>query len=323
MTSLLVIGGSGFFGKSILDSYQRGLLNRFGITSIKVMARHADRLKMEAPNLLGDSITLLSTDISKCNSLPHADLIIHAAASTDARNYIARPKEERDNIQAGTYNFCKLATEYCRKAKILYISSGAVYGQQPQDIEMLREDFEGGMVDGLVLQKRDYAFAKRDGERAILSLGVYGLSISIARCFAFVGPYLPLHQHFAIGNFIQNGLEGKAIKVNAESLVYRSYLYADDLVEWLLSICTVASSVGPVFNVGSDTSIEIRELARKIADKFSVELLTQKLINRNVDRYIPSITKAQNVLGLKIKKDLNQSIDMTIDEISKMKLLAK
>jgi nucleoside-diphosphate-sugar epimerase len=315
MASLLIIGGSGFFGKSILDSYNRGLLSPWGIDLIYVFARNADRLNAEAPELLGSSIKLVSGDIATCKEIPIADYVIHAAASTDAANYLSQPEVEKKNIQAGTYNYCDLAKKFHQNSRIVYCSSGAVYGQQPPDLDRIPEDYDGGPLGEMSLTKQDYAAAKRDAEEAIINLGKQGLSVSIARCFAFVGPYLPRDKHFAIGNFIGDGLNNRPIQVKADHLVYRSYMYADDLVEWLLRIAHSSTSDCPVFNVGSDEAIKIDKLAKIIAEIFYVGALINRINNDEVDVYIPSIFKAQEQLNLTCKYSLNEAIKETIKRV--------
>ena len=109
MATLLVIGGSGFFGKSILDMFQRGKLSPWKINKVISMSRNAERLKSETPNLILGNVELLTSDISTAEHLPDADFIIHAAASTDARNYLNSGEDERKNIQSGTLNYCRLA----------------------------------------------------------------------------------------------------------------------------------------------------------------------------------------------------------------------
>ena len=315
MASLLVIGGSGFFGKSILDAYGRGLLNSWDIDSISVLARNATSLSTQFPELIDDSITLINGDIATCHELPFADYVIHAAASTDAANYLARPDIEKKNIQAGTYNYCDLAKKIHQNSRIVYCSSGAIYGQQPTGMEYLSEGYIGGSTNEMAPIKRDYAAAKRDAENALINLGKDGLPVSIARCFAFIGKYLPRDQHFAIGNFIEDGLLRRSINVKASIPVYRSYMHADDLVCWLMTICSAANTSCPIYNVGSDQAIEIRELAELIAERFGVEVKRVGLTCEKVDRYIPSINKAKDELGLTTSIDLTNAIHKTIQGV--------
>ena len=315
MASLLIIGGSGFFGKSILDAYRRDLLNTWNIDSIIVLARNATSLRLQFPELIDKSIKLVDADISTCQEVPFADYVIHAAASTDAANYIAHPEVEKKNIQAGTYNYCALAKKFHHDSRIIYCSSGAVYGQQPTGLEFLPEDFEVGNLSEMSPIKRDYAAAKRDAEKAIYALGLQGRSVSIARCFAFVGKYLPRDKHFAIGNFIQDGLMGGPIIVKATNPVYRSYMYADELVHWLMTICNDSNSSCPIYNVGSDEAITVHELADLVAERFSVAMDRPQLIQKTVERYIPLISKAKDELGLRLSINLTDAIDKTIEAI--------
>ena len=316
MASLLIIGGSGFFGKSILDAFQRKLLDPWAIENIVIMARHPEELQTNYPQLVTKNITLIKGDISSVNELPSADYVIHAAASTDARHYIERPIEERSNIIAGTLNYCYLAKKFHKKTKIVYISSGAVYGSQPVNIDKIPEDFYFLDAYQLPNSKRDYAFAKRDSEKAIIGLGSENsLNVSIARCFAFVGSWLPLDQHFAIGNFINDGLHNRKIQVNTKQKVYRSYMYADDLVEWLMAIADKSNPFCPTYNVGSDQEILINDLALKIGNLFNQEVDDGPFTSDYIDRYIPDTSKALRELGLNLKYDLEDAIAITVKKL--------
>jgi nucleoside-diphosphate-sugar epimerase len=315
MASLLIIGGSGFFGKSILDAYRRGLLVEWGIDSISIIARTASNLQKIAPELIHPSIELLNIDVATCQTLPNADYVIHAAASTDVRNYIAQPLEERRNILLGTLNYCNLSPLFHPNSKIVYVSSGAIYGAQPQGLGKIPEDHAFDALENMILSKQDYAAAKRDSEGLIQKLGVKGLNVAIARCFAFVGPYLPLDQHFAIGNFIKDGMRKEAITVKASHPVYRSYMYSDDLVRWLMTIAENATPDAPCFNVGSDEAISVMELANKVAARFGVSVNYPAQDKIPVDRYIPSIEKARRELGLTLHFNLDQAIEKTIENL--------
>jgi dTDP-glucose 4,6-dehydratase len=307
--SLLLIGGSGFFGKSFLDAHRRGLLRPWSIERIIVVARSASLLRQDHPDLVGTDIALLDLDAATAESLPPADFVVHAASTTDARRYAGDPQGERANILAAVDNYARLAERAHRESRIVFASSGAVYGQQPPDLSKLPEDFTREDAVTLVDYKRDYAQAKRLSEARIALLGAAGIRTSVARCFAFVGHYLPRDQHFAIGNFLADGLAGRPIEVKARKAVYRSYMHADDLVRWLMTLAEAASPACPTYNVGSDEALTMGEVARVVATRFGVAAEVPPITDPAVDRYIPSIERARRELGLDLAFDLEAAVD--------------
>ena len=308
MTTLLIIGGTGFFGKSILDCYKRGLLHPWDVNRVIVMSRNSDNFKFNYPELMSNGVELLNGDITTINSLPDADYVIHAAASTDASLYLSHKKKEKKNIIRGTLNYCQLATEFHKNSKIVFCSSGAVYGYQPEQVKHLTEDMAFGDIESLDEVKKSYAYAKRDSEFSMQELGRVGLNVSIARCFSFIGKYLPKDQHFAIGNFIADGIAGRDINIKADRKVYRSYMYADDLVRWLMTLAENANPKCPIYNVASDEEVEIKELADIVANIFNVGVQSLENNATHIDRYIPSVGKANNELGLCSDYELNEAI---------------
>jgi dTDP-glucose 4,6-dehydratase len=319
MSSLIVIGGSGFFGKSILDFYGRGGLEKWNVKHLILAARDPDILKIECPNLLkSNGVELLKLDITNCTQIPKAEFVIHAAASTDASNYVNFSEREKKNILIGTDNFCNLAKKNLKDSKIIYVSSGAVYGQQSENISHISENMALLPIESLPQNKRDYAAAKRDSELLIKKLEEYELRVSIARCFAFVGSWLPRNKHFAIGNFIESVKNKTPIIVNSNNLVLRSYMYADDLVEWLMEICLNSHIDCPIYNVGSEDEVSIQYIAKLFAEKYDLELkIPAKCKNNNVDRYIPSTKKARDELSLIQKINTKDAIEKTIIDVCK------
>lgn len=294
---LLIIGGTGFFGKSILDSFQRGRLDKYSISEVIVIARSTNVLKNEYPELINNNVQLISGDIGDLNEIPYADIIIHAASSTNKQDYILDGLNQKKNIEIATSNYCKLAKENHKNSKIVYCSSGAVYGQQPPDVDKISEDFDFNSVKGLAVEKRNYAIGKRNSEESIIQLGEEGLSVSIARCFAFYGKYLPKDQHFAYGNFVGRAERGEAVQVNAINPVYRSYMSADDLIDSLIIIALNSDRSCPIYNVGSDEAILIHDLAKKIAAEYRVSCEINEITELdNVDRYVPNTNKLKNLV---------------------------
>jgi dTDP-glucose 4,6-dehydratase len=141
------------------------------------------------------------------------------------------------------------------------------------------------------------------------------METKIARCFALVGPHLPLDQHFAIGNFIRDGLTGSPIYVNGDGTPYRSYLYAADLAIWLWQILFRGKSCRP-YNVGSEKQIHIEALARFIASLFNpnreVKIRFPSDLNQPRERYVPDTQRAYTEMGLKVYVDLADAIKRTI-----------
>ena len=294
---ILIIGGTGFFGKSILDSFIRQELNGYSIKKVIVLARDINKFFNDCPNFKGHkNIEFIKGDIKTINSLPYADIVIHAAASTNQVDYKKNSNLERLNIELGTSNYLKIAQKVHQKAKIVYCSSGAVYGKQPDHILKIKEDYPLQDLDEISLLKKDYALGKRNAEKLVLKSGEEGLNVSIARCFAFYGDYLPKEGHFAYGNFLNQAIQGKDIEIKAKNQVFRSYMHSDDLVESLIKIAKQASPECPIYNVGSDEEISLFDLANKLASLYNVNVIKHQNIDFNtIDRYVPNTEKLKSL----------------------------
>ncbi len=301
--NVLIIGGTGFFGKSILDSFIKGLLKRFGVSQITILARNIDSFKKSNPELIDPGVDYLEGDIAKMDHLPEFDMIIHAATSTNLKNYTEQPETEKDNLELGVTNFCKLISRSNTNPKIVYCSSGAVYGKQAIHVEKMDEmcpfndDFRGFSPEKLI-----YLKGKRFAEVEISQLGsIQNKHVSIARCFAFSGKYVPRDLHYAYGNFIGSAEKGEKIMVNAEGIVYRSFMEADDLVESLFEIALHSNPNCPIFNVGSDVQVSLYELAQNIAVDYGVEYEFKNFDDSKIiDRYVPNVDKLNKLLSARV-----------------------
>ncbi len=145
-----------------------------------------------------------------------------------------------------------------------------------------------------------------------------GLDVKLARCFSFTGKYLDRKIYYAIGNFIQNCLDGKPIIINGDGTPLRSYLYADDLVEWLFAILE-RGETGRPYNVGSDYAVSIRELAETVRSTLGSngEIIVKGKSEPDAKPsvYVPDISRAQGELDLKVSVALEQAIVLSqIDE---------
>ena len=140
------------------------------------------------------------------------------------------------------------------------------------------------------------------------------MKTSIARCYSFVGPHLPLNNHYAIGNFLRQAKYDKKITVHKKNKVIRSYLYADDMVEWLIKILKNSKKRTVLYNVGSDRPIELLDLAKKITKLFKNKVLISKerYESKKIDKYVPIIRKTKNDLKVKILYNLTKSLKKSL-----------
>jgi dTDP-glucose 4,6-dehydratase len=238
--------------------------------------------------------------------------VIHAATEASAKLNADQPSEMLDAIIGGTRRVLEFAQQ-CGVQKFLLTSSGAVYGKQPSEITHVAEDY-GGAPDPL-LPGSAYGEGKRVSEHmCVVHAGQHGYAIKIARCFAFVGPHLPLDSHFAIGNFIRDAMRGEPIKIRGDGSPTRSYLYASDLASWLWTLLFRAPSAR-AFNVGSAEEISIRQLAVKVASSIGARsgicVCQIPDFSKPVSRYVPLIDRSIGELGLEVSIPLSSAISRT------------
>jgi len=310
--NLLIIGGTGFFGKAILSFIKTSSFNSYN--SITIVGRSASFFEIENEEYKSlKNINFINADITE--SLDHlANLdfthIIHAAA--DSTNVLSIGHIDRfDQILAGTRNVLDFISMNYKESKFLFISSGGVYGKMPNNIKSFKED-DSYSPDPLNINNV-YSIAKKTAEHlCVLYSKEFSLNLSIARCFSFSGQDLPLDVHFAIGNFIRNAINGEDIIIKGDGSSIRSYLDQDDLAEWLLVILNKDKFNNSFYNIGSDVQISIIDLAEKVS-KLSNKDISVKVLNKNDSNllrsvYVPSVLKIKNQLGVSEKICLDKSI---------------
>jgi dTDP-glucose 4,6-dehydratase len=239
--------------------------------------------------------------------------IIHAATESSTKPNAEDRLQLLDAIVKGTRHTLEFAGA-CGAQNLLLTSSGAVYGQQPAEMTHIPEDYSG--APNPLDSKSAYGEGKRIAEHLCALYADSHLLPKIARCFAFVGPYLPLDAHFAIGNFIHDALNGSPIIVKGDGTPRRSYLYAADLMIWLWTILFRGRSLRP-YNVGSEEHLSVAELAQTVAKCVSPPLAV-KIIgvadpNKIVEQYVPSTQLAFRELQLKTIIDLPSAIQRTLE----------
>lgn len=176
--------------------------------------------------------------------------------------------------------------KYCQAhedTRLLYISSGAVYDELPSYFQ--------------------YAYEKRIAESLCLSAGI---NCVIARLFSFVGEGLkPI---YAISRFIENARKGEPLTVWGDGSSVRSYLYGEDLGNWLWRILLDGSGI---YDVGGEKPYTILRVAEMVADLAPVPI---NVLNNAFPRtrYLPDVKRAVE-LGCRETVGLHEAIERTIN----------
>lgn len=322
--NIFVTGGTGFFGRWLLESFAHANLTLKLNARMVVLSRDPGRFQHRAPHLgesagiyfvRGDVQTFAVAEVRAQlgESFPaRFRFVIHAATEASAKLNAENPLLMIDTIVRGTRAALEFAVATGAK-RFLLTSSGAVYGRQPPEITHIPEEYLGAP------DCTETASAYGEGKRMAELLCVtfyqqHGLEPVIARCFAFVGPFLPLDAHFAIGNFIRDALHGGPIHVGGDGTPYRSYLYAADLAIWLW-VLLVNGEPARSYNIGSSEDLTIAQTAEAVRvavlPSATVEIARQPEIGARASRYVPSTIRAERELGLRTRVTLGDAIQRT------------
>lgn len=310
---IFLTGGTGFVGKWLLSTaLDASRLRGLGLR-ITLLTRDPERFRREMPHLaLAPEVDLIRGDVRTFDFLPGAFThVIHAATDVVAGS---APIETLDTCSVGTRRVLDQAVQ-SGAAKVLLVSSGAVYGAQPAHLSAFEESYAGA-PDAL---KPGSAYG--EGKRVSELLGAiyghaHGLSVKIARCFAFVGPYLALDKHFAVGNFLRDALAHQPIVIQGDGTPVRTYLHASDMSAWLWRIL-LDGRPGAAYNVGGEEAVSILDLARRVVhvtgSGSSVRVLKEPMPGGPVQRYVPDVRKIQTEFSLPAPLMLDQALAATAD----------
>ena len=312
---LVITGASGFVGTWLTLSWVAAYKKFNGRGQLLITSRNPQSLIPLTKVVDANSpLTALSIDIRNLEipSEFRNGNLIHAATPASAALNASDPAAMLKVIIEGQERV--LAEAVRMNNKVLFLSSGAVYGRQPLDLERIPETWEGAPQIG------DSNSAYHEGKRVAELMGniaasKQGLHFITARLFAFIAPFLPLGTHFAAGNFIRDAVTSNKIEIQSGGGSIRSYLYATDLCSSLWALLARGQSTS-AYNVGSSEEISIRQLAtivsRSVSPASSVLTLGKNTTN-NTTRYLPSVNKIEVELRWKKIVPLEDSIIRTIE----------
>jgi dTDP-glucose 4,6-dehydratase len=302
---ICLLGGTGFIGTWLVNAINQVSYTQGVRVDITIFSREKTRALVKFPKSSFNRLTIEEFDFSRGScDLGMFDFFVNGATPTATKP----GKDSKSIFFDPTINAIQSIIDSARKygnhPRVLNLSSGAVYGDQPMSLTHRPEGASKNFDDS----DDDYRASKIASEHLLASPNVIEvLSSSSPRLFTFFGPGVPLDRHFAVGNFIRDGLCGLPIRVQGNPGTRRSYMFPTDLVVWLLKSLVNPQDVN--MNIGSEVSITMLELASLISrmtSKKGVMLLNPSAPANN---YVPATGIFRSIYNVAENVELEAGLD--------------
>ena len=294
MKNLLIIGGSKFAGKSFINYFNNNN-NKFKNLKIILISKKSFSIKKKY------KIKIIKRDFNKIKILPDCDFILYCLRTNNKSN---------DNKLFKLFK--KKLLKLKKKPKIIYTSSGVLYGENNSRKKILEKRYISlKKIKYLKNYKKKWFKQKLNLEKKFFGLSQENYKILVLRMFTFIGPSL-LDQNYVPSELIKKFKNNKRITINGPLNTYRSYLFESDFVEWIIKIFFKFEKQYDIYNFGSDKPITIYKLANKIGEYFNLKKIFLLNKSKKLDYYVPSINKLKKDFKVKINVPLNLSIMKSI-----------
>ena len=315
-SSITLLGGTGFIGKWLIEAlhvYARNYSFSPKITVITRYPKNAHKIFVEdlgfKLKIIEFNFAINSTDLGK------SDFFINGATPSQNKTGLLDNHSVYKSSVNASHSLIRSATKFRNRPKVVNLSSGIVYG--PQDVSV-RNQTEGPIAKEQPSQS-GYLDAKIASELLLSEASDTGLVESISpRLYAFAGPGIVLDEHFAVGNFIRDGLQGNQIIIKGNPSTMRSYMYPTDLVIWILTALLKPTNLDT--NIGSEVPISMLQLGNLISDmtsKKGVQILGE---NQEISNYVPSTSSFRENYGVSQQITLSSGLERWIEWLLKSKI---
>jgi len=282
----VVTGGAGFIGSNIVKKL---VARGDSVTVIDDL----NTGKEENLESVRSEITFLEDTILNTNLLEKetegVDGVFHQAALASVQDSFSKPEEYHNVNVNGTKNILKLAEK--NQFKVVYASSSSVYGN-PERIPIKEEDSKNPI--------NPYAETKLQKEELAEKYSKLGVSIIGLRYFNVFGKGQSKEYAGVLKLFLERIRDGLPPKINGDGTQFRDFVHVEDVAN--ANIMSMDSNVKhEFFNVGTNTSITILDLAKTII-KFSgleIKPIFGPALEGDVMRTIANIDLIKDKVGWK------------------------
>lgn len=272
MNKILVTGGAGFIGSSVVSSLM--VSNKYQVTVFDNFSTgHLDNIErwLGSPNF-----KLIRGDMLESHSLEQAinncDTVCHFAANPIVMLGDSDTRIDFEQNLLATYNLLEAMRKSPSCKRIMFTSTSAIYGEA--DIIPTSEKYSPVKPISL------YGATKLACE-ALISGYCYMFNISciVVRLANVIGS---ISRHGVIYDFITKLRTNQAhLDILGNGKQNKSYLHIDDCISGLkLLLGILGQTRFEVFNMGSDDAITVLEIADIIINELSLNSVEKRFMDR-------------------------------------------
>jgi UDP-glucose 4-epimerase len=239
---VLVTGGAGFIGSTIVDALEA----RGDLVVVVDDISTGDRANL-APD-----IALRVADVSDANALRQAvrgegfDAVVHCASKTKVVESMQKPDLYRRVIVEGTRNVVRLAEEVHAQIFVNISTGGAIYGET--------QTCASEAVP--VAPDSNYGKFKAEAEKIVAAAEIPNITLRLANVY---GPRQRKDlEGGVIAIFVGHWQKGEKLTVFGDGGAQRDYVYVGDIVEAVLA--AFAGNWKGVYNIGTGVATSVNDL---------------------------------------------------------------
>jgi UDP-glucose 4-epimerase len=305
---IFITGGAGFIANTLLskilddnkiivfDNFHRDTLTN------SVYANHKN-------------LTVVRGDVLDFNalleSMKGADIVVHAAAIAGIDSVIQKPTLTMRVNMIGTANVLEAARLNNVKDRLIDFSTSEVFGSHAFKSQETSQTVAGNAGEA----RWTYAVSKLAGEHLTMAYHKeFGLQAVSIRPFNVYGPGQT--GEGALQIFIKRALKDEDIFIYGDGSQIRAWCFVDDFVDGLLLCMEDKKAIGESFNIGNARAVVTTYgLAQTVCRvlRSQSKIIFKPPLSADVELRIPSVEKANGILGFSAKVDLEEGIFKTAE----------
>ncbi len=296
-TSYLITGGYGLIGSALANSLTGS------VTILSRSEKNKDRLTKDAKLIIKDILEIEKKD------LEGIDIVYHLASTVDNYNVLTHPYLDVETNINGTIRLLEICKDFARKAKIVFLSTFFVYGNEYDRTKTPINEMS--KTDPLAI----YPATKLCTETIIkLYSRLYDIPYLICR---LTNVYSENEDHNnrkkgGLNYMIMQAVKGKTLSVYGGGNFYRDYIHVDDVVS-ALNFLENKNIKNDTFLIGFGKPILFKDMINyflKITEKKSkvVEIEPPEFHKAvGITNFVADTSKIKN-LGWKAKINYREGI---------------